>query len=79
MMVAIARKLSAWLVLIGLTMSGSLCGLACQSEDVADQFRTASAEAFATGFKSIADGLIDGLFAVFEPDSGSASSASGQT
>jgi ABC-type uncharacterized transport system permease subunit len=79
MMLAMARKLSAWLVLLSLTLSGSLYGVACQSEDVADQFRTASAEALATGFKSIADGLIDGLFAVFQPDSGSASSASGQT
>lgn len=74
----ITRRVAVSLVMISALMSGALCQLACTSEAVWDEFREASTSAFSTGFKSIADGLIDGLFAVFEPDSSSASdSASG--
>jgi hypothetical protein len=69
----ITRRVAVFLVTISAVMSGSLCQLACTSEAVWDEFREASTSAFSTGLKSMADGLIDGLLAVFQPDSSSAS------
>jgi hypothetical protein len=57
-------------------LSGALCDFACTSEALWDEFRLASTDAFESGLKSLSDGLIEGLFAVFQPDTGSASSAS---
>lgn len=38
------------------------------SEEVSAQFRAAAIESVRDGFKSIAAGLLDGLFAIAEPD-----------
>ncbi|HRX83629.1 MAG TPA: hypothetical protein P5572_01275 [Phycisphaerae bacterium] len=36
----------------------------------AQEFRTAAADSLYTGMQSIAAGLVDGLYAVFQPDPG---------
>jgi len=42
-----------------------------------DEFRAASANSFRTGLDALADGVVAGAFAVFEPDS-SADETSGR-
>lgn len=78
-MSAVARRIAQILVGLSLTLPATMCGLACDTGDVMDEFRAASSDAFATGLKSIASGLIDGLFALFEPDTGSASGSASST
>ncbi|MGE3182352.1 MAG: hypothetical protein AB7N71_12035 [Phycisphaerae bacterium] len=50
---------------------GALCGLAgltgCEKE-VQDEFRAAAATSLQQGFNAILTGIVDGVFAVIEPE-----------
>ena len=68
----IGRRISACLILVSMMMSGVALQGGCTG-DVSDTFRAAATESLASGLKGMTDGLIDGLFALFYPDSGAAS------
>ncbi len=53
------------------TVIAALCAAALGSggcSEYADEFRAASASSFRSGFEALADGIVAGAFAVFEPD-----------
>lgn len=71
------RKTYRWLTL-GLTWAGLTVGTvfgilpsACNAG--IDEFRAVATDDVHAGVKTILDGLVDGIFAVIEPDSGSGS------
>jgi uncharacterized lipoprotein YehR (DUF1307 family) len=41
----------------------------CGKSELAKEFRTTAANSFQTGIHALADGLIDGAFAVYDPGS----------
>ena len=49
-----------------LAVLGLMFGTACDEEEAFRAFREASSTSVQTGMNSIADGFIDGLFAVFD-------------
>jgi hypothetical protein len=49
-------------------MLAVLCLTTATGCEGAQEFRAAASSSLETGFDAIADGLIDGLFAVFQPD-----------
>ena len=75
-MTPIRRRIASWAAIVGLLTSGTFISISC-NEALLDRFRVASADSLEAGVKEIADGLIDGLFALFVPESSTASSASG--
>jgi len=58
----IAPKLAS--VLVFMTV---VCGSGCIPADMSDKFRTAATDSVVSGLKTIATGMIDGLFAMLEP------------
>ena len=68
----LGRLISACLILVSMTMSGVVLQSGCTG-DVSDTFRAAATDSLASGLKTVTNGLIDGLFALFYPDSGAAS------
>lgn len=55
----------ARLLLMGLLLTGTAGTLGC---DTWDEFRTVAGPNIETGVNAFVDGILDGLFAVFEPD-----------
>ncbi|MBN1512575.1 MAG: hypothetical protein JXB13_11215 [Phycisphaerae bacterium] len=45
------------------------CVSGCGKSELAKEFRETAADSFQTSIHSLADGLIDGAFAVYDPDS----------
>ena len=47
------------------------CETGCIPADMSDRFRTAATDSVMSGLKTIATGMIDGLFAMWEPSESS--------
>jgi hypothetical protein len=57
------RKLALLMVMVLACVSG------CGRSDLAKEFRETAADSFQTSIHALADGLIDGAFAVYDPES----------
>ncbi len=73
----LTRKAGRIRAILGtLVLMTLLVGADCQ-DDVRDEFRTASAQSLQAGVNAILDGLVDGLFAVFDPEMDGADTGTG--
>ena len=61
---------------IALAILGLTVGTGCNEEEALRTFRDAAASSIQSGVKTIADGIIDGLFAVFQSGTDSAEDTS---
>jgi len=64
-------RLGAVLALLSLVLVAG-CG-----DELEREFRQAAIDGLETGLRGVADGLLDGLFAIADPDNGSATTTSG--
>ena len=72
-----SRRMMSWVMIAGMLTSGMFVSVSCSDSALMDRFRSAASDSLEEGAKSLADGVIEGLFALFMPESSSASSASG--
>jgi|GEM_PF-3506101 len=56
--------------ILALMMLGLVFGAACDEEEAFQAFRGAASSSIQSGMKTVADGFIDGLFAVFDQGTG---------
>ena len=63
--------------ILGLLLAGSML-TGCE-EAVRNEFRTAAATSLQSGLSAILDGIVDGIFAVIEPDETTTDTTGGET
>lgn len=80
----LSRSKCTWCAIVALLAVTLVSGTGCDEEEAGRAFRDAASSSLETGVKSILDGVIEGMFAVFElgddgSDSSSSSSSSSST
>lgn len=73
-MTPIRRRIASWVAIVGLLTSGTFISVSCNAA-LMDRFRVASADSLEAGVKDITNGVIEGLFALFVPESASGSAS----
>ena len=69
------NRIIAWTAALVLVMVVVLGNVACDSE-MAKEFRAASRTQLESGVDAMVDGLLDGVFTLWDPESSSSSSSS---
>jgi hypothetical protein len=63
-----SRRLGAAIAAVALLLPLTSAGCVDATDEVAREFRAAAGDSLETAFNAFADGVISGLFAVFEPE-----------
>jgi hypothetical protein len=61
-----SRRIRVWCATAALVLATLVLGTGCDEEEAMRTFRDAASTSLQTGMKSMMDGVIDGMFAVFE-------------
>jgi len=77
----IPRSKGAWCAVLALVAATFVMGTGCDEEEAGRAFRDAATSSLQTGLKTALDGIVDGMFAVFElgTDDSSSSGSSSST
>ena len=70
---SLSRSKRAWCAILAFAAATLVTGIACDDEEAGRAFRDAAASSLQAGVNSIVDGIVDGVFAVFELGAGEGS------